>query len=136
MTDRLLGLDAGSVRVGAALSDPTGSFALPLEVIDARQAVARVRQLVEDYSIKTIVIGMPLTLRGEHGPQAREVALFIQEIGEALAPIPVIAFDERLTSKEADRMISSKKGKRMRDALAAAIMLESYMRTQRGVPRT
>ena len=133
MIGRILGLDAGSVRIGAAVSDPSGSYAMPIEVIDASRAVERITQLVEEYSITTVVVGLPLTLRNEMGPQAREVEKFVRELREAVAPLPVMQFDERLTSKEADRIITTKKGKAMRDAVAAAIMLEGYLNQQKRI---
>ncbi len=102
---RALGLDIGATRVGVAISDPSGRVASPIAVLDARE-VARdpheLIQLAEDYEIESLVVGLPLTLSGDEGPQAAEVRDVAERLAAALG-VPVEYQDERLSSAEAKR---------------------------------
>ena len=131
---RALGLDIGERRIGVAVSDPTGTVATPLVVLDAR-ALARDRaplvRLVEDYEPAVLVVGLPLTLAGEQGSQAALVKSTVRRLIEPLG-IPVAYHDERLTSAEAERaMAAAGADARARrgavDMVAASVLLQSYL---------
>lgn len=134
---RVLGLDIGSVRVGVAVSDPSGRIASPLTVFDAKalagDATPFVR-LAEDYESERMVVGLPLTLSGEEGPQAVEVRAAAVRLGAA-AGLPVEYADERLSSEEARRMMSAsgmseKEQRGSVDKVAAAIILQGWLDAQ------
>jgi putative Holliday junction resolvase len=116
---KVLALDFGAARTGVAVSDPTGTLARPLGVIDRAATDVGMEQLlalITEEQPGCVVVGMPITLRGEHGAQARETAAFVELLRERLA-IPVETFDERFTSVLADGD----------DANAAAHLLSSYL---------
>lgn len=136
---RALGLDIGSVRIGVAVSDPSGRIASPLAVLDARALASDATplvELVEDYEAEVLVVGMPLTLGGEEGPQAREVRAAAEHLSEA-AGLPVAFVDERLSSEEARRSmaasgLSEKEQRGNLDKVAAAIILQGWLDERRG----
>ena len=121
---RVLALDHGTVRIGCALSDPSGTLATPLPVIEPPEARA-VSELVDEHGVEKVVVGLPLHLSGEEGSQAAIARGFAQEL-EAMLPVPVETYDERLTSRMAD---ASRRGgaTAARDSIAAAHLLESYL---------
>jgi putative Holliday junction resolvase len=122
---KVLALDYGSARTGVAVSDPTGTLARPLGVVERAGSGAGLTQLVklvEAEQPERIVVGLPLTLRGEHGAQARETDDFIAAL-RARVTIPVESFDERFTTALAARSTSAT----AEDARAAAHLLESYL---------
>jgi putative Holliday junction resolvase len=135
---RVLALDLGERRIGVALSDVYGSLATPLMTISAKprpEAIREIAKLVADYQVAELVIGLPLTLRGEIGPQAQSVKSFAGEIAKALS-IPVYFFDERLSSAAADHMmrelgIKLEKRKQHIDQIAASIILQDYLDSTR-----
>ena len=116
---KVLALDYGAARTGVAVSDPTGTLARPLGVV-ARAAthagLEELTSLIAREQPDCIVVGMPITLRGEHGEQARETASFVDTL-RALVSVPVETFDERFTSVLAGGD----------DAKAAAHLLSSYL---------
>ncbi|MCX8007595.1 MAG: Holliday junction resolvase RuvX [Coriobacteriia bacterium] len=131
---RVLGLDIGSVRIGVAVSDPSGTVATPLAVLDARRTLVdgdELRAIVEEQHPDLIVVGLPVTMSGEEGPQARAV----REAGEALGRmlgLPVAFFDERLTTVQASAAMrahgSGARTQRGRvDKVAAALLLQAYL---------
>jgi len=121
---RVLALDHGTVRIGCALSDPSGTLATPLPVIEPPEARA-VSELVDEHGVEKVVVGLPLHLSGEEGSQAGLARSFCREL-EAMLSIPVETYDERLTSRMAD---ASQRGgaTAARDSIAAAHLLESYL---------
>jgi putative pre-16S rRNA nuclease len=121
---RVLALDHGTVRIGCALSDPSGTLARPLPVIEPPEARA-VSELVDEHGVERVVVGLPLHLSGEEGSQAGLARSFCREL-EAMLSVPVETYDERLTSRMAD---ASRRGgaTAARDSLAAAHLLESYL---------
>lgn len=135
---RVLGLDIGSVRIGVAVSDPAGSVASPVTVVDSRdfvQALRAFRELAEDYEPEMIVVGLPLTLAGEEGPQAATVREVAGRIADDLQ-IPVEYFDERLSSAEARRSLrsaglSDREQRGTVDKVAAAIVLQGWLDARR-----
>lgn len=126
-----LGIDHGEARIGLALSDPSGKYAFPLDVFPHEKFFKEVSIILDEYGIDRIVVGMPLTLSGEIGHEARKVEKFIRRLKAALPGIPIDAFDERLTSKQAESLTRSKKSRKKSDAMAAAIMLDTYLNRQR-----
>ena len=135
---RLLGLDVGDARVGVAVSDPSGSVATPVCVLDARTLGADLRpliRLIEDYEAETIVVGLPLTLTGEEGPQATAVRERMGRWSKRLAT-PVEFWDERLTTSQARRSLSEagldeRATRKAVDMVAAALILQGYIDSHR-----
>lgn len=120
----MLALDHGTVRIGCAISDPTGTLARPLPVIEPPEPRA-VAELVDEHGVERVVVGLPVHLSGEEGSQAALARSFCAEL-EAILAVPVETYDERLTSRMAD---ASRRGgaAAARDSLAAAHLLESYL---------
>lgn len=126
---RVLALDHGTVRIGCALSDPSGTLATPLPVIEPPEARA-VSELVAEHGVEKVVVGLPLHLSGEEGSQAGLARSFCREL-ESILPVPVETYDERLTSRMADA--SRRDGAAAaRDSIAAAHLLESYLASSDG----
>lgn len=131
---RLLGLDFGTRRIGAALSDPRGAIATPLEVYERRnptQDAGHYRKLAEDEGVERIVVGLPLHTGGGEGDLARLAREFGAWIGGATG-LPVAYYDERYTTHEANEALRSagmktRDRKARRDMLAAQIMLQAYL---------
>jgi putative Holliday junction resolvase len=121
---RVLALDYGTARCGCAISDPTGTVVRPLQAVESPDA-AKIAELVAAEGADLVVVGLPTTLRGEEGEQARLSRAFAAELTELL-DVPVETYDERLTTRMADQ--SAREGARAdRDSLAAAHLLESYL---------
>lgn len=134
MAMRTLAIDYGERRVGIALSDPTGFLASALQVI-IRQSDAQVAtdiaSLVSERGVERIVLGNPITMKGESGEKSQHVLRF-QKLVEARVEVPVVLWDERLTTVSAQRTlieadVSRKKRKGVVDAVAATILLQSYL---------
>jgi putative pre-16S rRNA nuclease len=122
---RVLALDYGEARCGAAVSDPTGTVATPLSAVErpaTRRGLDRVAALVREQGAERVVVGLPLTLSGEEGPQAEETRRFAERLAERIA-VPVDLHDERLTTRQAERS----GGRADADSRAAAVLLESYL---------
>src|SRR4051812_10226279 len=122
---KVLALDYGSARTGVAVSDPTGTLARPLCVVERAATDAGLRRLVDLIRAEEperVVVGLPLTLRGERGEQARETEAFVEALRGA-AGVPVESFDERFTTGLAARG----GGSAPEDARAAAHLLSSYL---------
>ena len=122
---KVLALDFGSARTGVAVSDPTGTLARPLEVVRraaSKAGIARVVALVEREQAELVVVGLPLTLRGGHGEQARETERFVEAL-RARVGVPVESFDERFTTA----LAGQDGGGAAEDARAAAHLLTSYL---------
>jgi putative Holliday junction resolvase len=135
---RLLGLDVGDARVGVAVSDPSGSVATPLSTLDGRTLDADLRplvRLVEDYEVEAIVVGLPLSLSGEEGPQSRAVRERAQRWSQHLG-VPLHFWDERLTTSQARRSLSEagldeRATRKAVDMVAAALILQTYLDSRR-----
>ena len=116
---KVLALDFGSARTGVAVSDPTGTVARPVTTVERAATDAGFTKLLAVIAAEgpeLVVVGMPLTLRGEHGEQARETDTFVERL-RAAVDTPVETYDERFTSVLADGD----------DARAAAHLLSSYL---------
>jgi putative holliday junction resolvase len=121
---RVLALDYGTARCGCAISDPTGTLVRPLAAVEPPDPEA-IAALVADQGAECVVVGLPTTLAGEEGDQARLSREFAAELADLL-DVPVETYDERLTTRMAER--SARQGARAdRDSLAAAHLLESYL---------
>ncbi|HEY8774687.1 MAG TPA: Holliday junction resolvase RuvX [Gaiellaceae bacterium] len=119
---KVLALDYGSARTGVAVSDPTGTVARPLCVVEraaTEAGLARLQELVRDEQAQRVVVGLPLTLRGTRGEQAVETERFVAGLRAAIA-VPVETFDERFTTT----LAGPGEGE---DARAAAHLLSSYL---------
>jgi putative Holliday junction resolvase len=122
---KVLALDYGRARTGVAVSDPTGTIARPVGVVEqagSDQGLARLMQLIGEHEVERVIVGMPLTLRGERGEQARETEAFIETLAGA-TDVPVVAFDERFTTDLAEQTPAAA----AEDARAAAHLLSSYL---------
>jgi putative holliday junction resolvase len=122
---RVLALDHGTVRIGAAICDPTGTLCTPLSVVEPPVAAA-VAELVSEREVERVVVGLPIHLSGDEGSQAALARAFAEELG-ALIDIPVDTYDERLTSRMADATMRSGAKGASRDSIAAAHLLEAYL---------
>jgi len=116
---KVVALDFGSARTGVAASDPTGTVARPVTIVERAatpDGFAKLLAVIESEAPEVLVVGMPLTLRGEHGEQARETAEFVERLRAAVG-VPVETYDERFTSVLAGGD----------DARAAAHLLAGYL---------
>ena len=125
---KVLALDYGLARTGVAVSDPTGTVARPLGVVERAADEAGLRRVVElarTEEAERIVVGLPLTLRGETGPQAVETERFVAAL-RAASDLPVDTFDERYTTRMAQESQAAGSAA-PEDALAAAHLLTTYL---------
>jgi putative pre-16S rRNA nuclease len=123
---RVLALDYGSARCGCALSDPTGTLATPIDVIErpaTRRGFARVVDLVRDREVERVVVGLPLGLSGDDTDQTREARAWADRLAAAV-PVPVELYDERFTTAIAARFAGSRAAE---DSRAAAVLLEDWL---------
>jgi putative Holliday junction resolvase len=123
---KVVALDYGSARTGVAVSDPTGTIARPLGVVEragSEAGLARLAELVREEGAELIVVGLPLTLRGERGTQVQETEAFLEALREAVE-VPVESYDERFTTGLAASVGSDDAPE---DARAAAHLLSSYL---------
>jgi putative Holliday junction resolvase len=128
----VLALDYGSARCGCAVSDPTGMLATPIEPVErpsSRRGLSRLRGVVKELSVERVVVGLPLSLSGADSAQTREAREFAQRIGDEL-PVPVELYDERLTTRLAERV----GGRASEDSRAAAHLLESWLAAHAAPP--
>jgi putative holliday junction resolvase len=129
---KVLALDFGSARTGVAVSDPTGLIARPLCVVEraaGEQGLAELARLVREQQAERVVVGLPLTLRGERGEQARATERFAEALRGVLE-VPVVLFDERFTTDLAQQTPSAA----AEDARAAAHLLSSYLAWSSAAP--
>ena len=139
---RVLGLDIGETRVGVAVSDAEGRVALPLTVLDARALTADaapLARLVEDYEAGMLVVGVPLTLGGDEGPQANDVRERAERLSETVG-VPVAYWDERLSSAEARRAmreagLTEREQRGALDKVAAALILQGWLDARHGAAK-
>ena len=140
---RILALDPGTKRIGVALSDELGWTAQPLETFERKSLnvdIAHIHKLVRRHEVREIVVGMPIQLNGLMGPAAQSAQQFLEAL-QAGVGIPVVAWDERLTTKAAEQMLieadmSRKKRKGAVDRVAAALLLKSYLEHLSSAPHS
>ena len=128
---RVLALDYGSARCGCALSDPTGTIATPLETVlrpASRAGLRTLAELVSQRDAERVVVGLPLSLRGDDTAQTRETRSFARDLQRVLGDaVPVELYDERFTTRIAAQ---EKNGVAAEDSRAAAHLLESWLRAR------
>jgi putative Holliday junction resolvase len=129
---RIMGLDIGEKRIGIAVSDELEMTSIPLEVYENdKSIICRVKNLIDKYKIKSIVVGMPYTLKGEKGSQAEKVIGFVNELKKCIE-IDIDYIDERYTTKIPIKLLgkNTKKSKAASnvDKFSAAIILSDYLR--------
>jgi putative Holliday junction resolvase len=126
---RVLALDYGTARCGCAISDPTGTLARPLEALEPPDPAA-VAALVSAEGAERVIVGLPTTLGGEEGEQARLSRSFAAEL-TGLLDVPVETYDERLTTRMAARTVRQG-ASAAEDSLAAAHLLEGFLASRAG----
>ena len=139
---RVLAIDPGTVRLGLALSDPSGTIAQPLSVLKRRteaEDLKTLAELIKKYQVEQIVVGLPRTMDGRLDAAAKHAQAFGARVGEASGR-PVAYWDERLTTVAAERYLieqGKRRGKRRQeiDRMAATLLLQGYLDYQRrGAP--
>ena len=134
---RVLALDVGDRRIGVAVSDPGRVLARSLEVIErdgTGRYLDRIMSLVEELNVGQVLVGHPLLLDGTVGHQARQAEEVASALQERIEP-PVLLWDERLSTVSAERMLIERGERRAKrrqhiDAVAAAVILQSYLDAQ------
>ena len=140
---RRLGVDFGEVRVGVALSDPTGILATPLLTLNRDRSggadLDALAALVAEHEVVEVVVGLPRTLAGRHGPAAQAAEEYARTLAKRLgAGVPVRLIDERLTTVSAARVLAERgvRGRRQRavlDQVAAVEILQGWLQARRAV---
>jgi putative Holliday junction resolvase len=140
---KILGLDLGEKRIGMSISDETRQIAIPYGVLIVKPApeknftlnqgpsreIQKIKEICQKERVGEIVIGLPLNLKGKEGKQAKKVQYFVEELKKEIS-LPIILEDERLTTKEAERILKEKgvKGRKEKiDTLSAVLILEQYL---------
>ena len=135
---RILAIDYGQKRIGLAVSDPLGFTAQGIETLlnrGAKQVIGDLNKVCQENSVAEIVIGLPVNMNGSMGPKAEEI-LKVVSLLEKETGLPVKTWDERLTSREAGRLmieegLSRQRQKLNSDRLAASLILQSYLESRR-----
>jgi putative Holliday junction resolvase len=136
---RVLGVDVGTVRVGLALSDPTGTLASPLETLRRAKNhsdLDRLAALVVEHEVTEVVVGEPVHLSGASGASAADAANYAQELADRIPDVPVILIDERLSTVTAashlrEGGIDSRKQRAVIDQAAAVVILQQFLDSRR-----
>ncbi|MCO5974264.1 Holliday junction resolvase RuvX [Actinoallomurus soli] len=132
-----IGVDAGSVRIGVARSDPGGILASPLETVRAGKGdIDRIVQIVAENDAIEVVVGLPTSLSGREGPAAATARRFAEKIAQRLDPETVRLFDERLTTVTAesglrDKGVRGQARRKVVDQAAAAVLLQAALEAER-----
>jgi len=138
-----LGIDVGSVRIGVARSDPSGTLAVPVETIACRtvEPVARIGALVVEHEVFEVLVGHPLSMSGQPGRAAQTAEEFAADLADALPDTPVRLVDERLTTVSAQRSLQAagrthRAGRAVIDQQAAVIVVQHALDGERasGIP--
>jgi len=130
---KTLALDIGDRWIGSALSDPLGILARPYETIHAADLEKFLSSVIQKESVSTIVVGLPTTLRGTESEQTKKIKILAQELEKKFSSIAWALWDERLTSKQANKIKHAKtKEEKLRShSIAAALILSSYLEYKR-----
>jgi putative Holliday junction resolvase len=131
---RCLGLDVGERRIGVALSDPLGWTAAPLPPIERaswKKDLARIRALLEEHEVARVVVGLPVRLDGTPGKSAERAMDLVRRL-RGTTRVPVVTWDERLTTREAERRlieadVSRERRKEVIDGMAASLILQGFL---------
>jgi putative Holliday junction resolvase len=128
---RVLALDHGAARCGCALSDPTGTLATPIDPIPrpaTKAGLRALRDLVAERGVERVVVGLPLSLSGGDSDQTREARAFADRLRAALgAGVPVELYDERFTTRVAQRAGAPEGAASSEDSRAAAVLLDDWL---------
>lgn len=135
-----LAVDVGTVRIGVAVSDPRRTLAVPLDTVRRARDGSDLRAIAAiaaEREVDDVVVGLPVGLSGREGPAAAAVREFTQALADALAPVPVLLFDERLTTTSAHQALhaAGRPGRQHRtvvDRTAAAILLQTVLDREAG----
>ncbi len=135
---RILSLDVGEKKIGIAISDALGITAQPLQTIrrDGQNSYLRLLQaVIAEKNVTKVIVGLPLNMNGTEGRVARGIYEFVDRLRENVS-VPVQLWDERLTTMEAERIllqadVSRKRRKKADDAIAAQLILQSYLNSHR-----
>lgn len=138
----LMALDVGSKRIGVAVADPSGTFAMPIGTIirqSRRDDLASIENYLTSYSVEELVVGDPLTLRGDRGIAALAIDDFVERLREIFAG-PIHRVDERMTTAQATKSliaadVPGRKRRQVVDRVAAALILETFLARRRNPPR-
>ena len=138
-TGRVIGVDVGTVRVGLAMSDPTGTLASPLETLRRAKNGAdldRLAALVVEHEVAEVVVGEPVHLSGASGASAEDASNYAQELADRIPDVPVILIDERLSTVTAashlrESGIDSRKQRPVIDQAAAVVILQQFLDSRR-----
>ena len=131
---RFLGIDYGTVRIGLALSDPTGTLASPLPFLEnqsLQQVTTALSELIQTHQIEGLIIGLPRNMDGTYGPSAQKVREFIAQIQKSIS-LPITPIDERLTTAQASKQLSGiglnqKQLRKKVDSSSACLILQQYL---------
>jgi putative Holliday junction resolvase len=131
---RIVGVDYGRARVGIALSDPLGMFAQPVGTFSPADALEQIERIRAREGVRLVVLGWPIGLDGSTGPATDDVAAYETRLRKSFPGLEIVRWDERLSSREAGRVVADSGIKRSRrrqkgniDTVAAAIILQSYL---------
>ena len=137
-----MALDVGSKRIGIAVADPSGTFALPIATVtrtNRRDDLASIKSYLESYGVDELVVGDPITLGGERGIAARAMDAFVESLREIFGGT-IHRVDERMTTAQATKSliaadVSRQKRREIVDRMAAALILESFLARRRNASR-
>ena len=133
---RVVAIDLGSKRIGVASSDVTRLLASPYEVVQRRGSPSvdhrAIAAIVTELEAELVVVGLPISLNGREGPAAKLIRAEVVELERALAPVPVVLFDERFTTVTAnqsmiERNMRADARRRVVDKVAAAVLLQNWL---------
>jgi putative holliday junction resolvase len=133
MNKRWLGIDHGNSRIGLAISDELEMLAHPYRTLHAgRNVTTEIQAILKQERIQGIVVGLPKNMDGTSGPSAESAKSFGQKLGQIVPEMKIVFWDERLTTREAQRVLhtagkNAKQSKEMIDQVAAQILLQSYL---------
>lgn len=133
---RVLALDWGTVRIGAAISDVDGRIAFPLQKpIDSKIAIEEIKKIIDESEVRLILLGLPKNLAGQESASAKKLKIFANKLFGAVEGVSIKLIDERFTSVEAGKLLqgqglSEKQGRAIKDNVAAQIILQQYLDTK------
>lgn len=136
LTKKVLAIDPGSRRVGVAVSDPGGTVALPLTVLETTEPLDQLVELIQEQSASEVVVGLPISLDGTEGPAASGARELASELSNRVE-VPVHLVDERLTTAAAVKAlseleVSERRRRKVVDKVAATLLLQSYLDSRAG----
>lgn len=132
---KIAALDLGDRWIGVALSDPLRILARPFKTIERSQLTSFLHECIDQESIRTIVVGYPITLRGRESQQTKQVVADVDMLKNEFPTIEWVLWDERLTSKQAAQLSKKKQDKQTEHAMAAALILQTYLTSRSYIHR-